>query len=389
MRPTWTQLQPILAPSEWKDLEVLLEFNGPQAVLVERDGQAYLSIASDESAGRTRWLRAPISAMERDALMNGFASLRDCIAKPDILVVDTDEAGAVAMEATVALDRLSEADLPGVDSTLPQVETHFAPERRYIALEGPSVVGHAIGLRPVAELIDNLQRLWNALGQSILGEATSRGVVPAPIVRRSELLLAGLGNGSVVLELIPADAELFADISRKYVELVQADEDAARSDRILGEPKSRIRATYADFLDTIFRHQLRVLARWNQVGALLTPIKAVRVRTALAKSVTHSDEEIIEIKGYFNSFNLREGKFEFVATRDGGMYQGTVAKALIESLDSVTVGGADDYLATIAVRMHYSADGRARPGITRLDDFVRLPADGRNAPTEFRTAPNP
>ena len=388
MRPTWTPLQPILFPSVWKDVEVLLEFNGPQAVLVERDGHAYLSIASDESEGRTRWLRAPISALERESLMYGFASLHDCIAKPEVLVVDTDETGAVVMEATVALDRLSEADLPGIDSTLPQAESDTVAERRCIALEGPAVVGHAIGLKPVADVMENLQRLWNALGQSILGEATARGVVPAPIVRRSELLLAGIGSGSVVLELQPADAELCEDISRMYVALVQADGDAARLSGVLGEAKSRVRATYADFLETIIRHQLRVSARWNEVGAFLTPSKAMRVRSAIAKSVTHGDEHLIEIQGYFNAFDRREGRFEFVASRDGGIYQGTVAKPLIESLESVTVGGADDYWATIAVRMNYSADGRARPAGARLDDLVRLRPDGGNAPTEFRSVSN-
>jgi len=131
MRSTWNLSNPSSPTGSWTEREVLLAFNGPQLVVLESDGKLYLSVASDADETATRWLRSPITPAEFNALVSGTTTVRDCILKPEILVVDTDADGHSLKEFRVAPGDLSEDDLPASDSVLPDdvVAMHEAPAR--------------------------------------------------------------------------------------------------------------------------------------------------------------------------------------------------------------------------------------------------------------------
>lgn len=120
MRATWkTPEACATCGGEWVDREVILEFNGPQLVFMSRGNDTYLSLASDEDDDRVRWLRSKVSDYELLELKLGFTTIRQCILKPEVLVVDTDHRGNVLSETAVKPDQLGESDLPGLQSTLP------------------------------------------------------------------------------------------------------------------------------------------------------------------------------------------------------------------------------------------------------------------------------
>jgi len=104
---------------QWLPMEVIIEFNGPQLEIVKSGNDEYLGVASDEEGDIVRWLRSKISATEKRSLLCGETTIRDCILKPEIWVVDTRSDGSVTLEAKVSPDQLSSADLPADDSFLP------------------------------------------------------------------------------------------------------------------------------------------------------------------------------------------------------------------------------------------------------------------------------
>lgn len=336
----------------WTDLEVVLSFNGPQILFVGReDDGLYLSVASDEGPRSTRWLRSRISRLEKSALMVGAITVRACILKPEIWVVDTNLSGDVIMEWCVGPDALTEADLPSTDSFLPEeiLAEHLSIVRQpSVTLDSADIIDHAIGFRVLADLLQQLQRLWNAIGQSILGGSTAKGPVPQHIVQRTELMLDGLVPGSVGLQLRPADAVLFREIAEQYGRLVRASDDPTQLRLVLRELKARVHATYADYISAVQRHNVEVFTRWDRRSTFLSAAIAARVEPVLG-AVEDTQQERVEVRGYFNGFNLREADFEFVDPESQERYQGRVSARVLRSSVRVVIGPSFDYLVELSI----------------------------------------
>lgn len=125
MRSTWRLPAPRHPVRTWHEKNVILDFNGPQLVVLESEGALYLSVASDEDEGVIRWLRAPITDAENRELLAREKTVLECLRKPTILVVDTDEHGHSTAEYVVPFDLLTEDDLPLAGAFVPSdVVTH-------------------------------------------------------------------------------------------------------------------------------------------------------------------------------------------------------------------------------------------------------------------------
>lgn len=375
MRPSWRLPDRLMPSHKWRDIDVLLEFNGPQLVLVQSGDGLYLSVASDESARTTRWLRTRISPLELKALFSGATTIRESILKPQIWVVDTNRADEVIMETMVTPDMLSDDDLPTVDSVLPD-ETRDAHQvdlpTPAIFLDGPGVQYHAIGFRTLADILHQIQRLWNAIGQTLLGRSTAKGPVPQDIVYRTELMLGDLVPGSVGLRLRPVDEALFTDIANQYSRLVSASGDHEQLGAILRELKSRVRATYADYLDALQRHKVEILARWDRHGIFISPTMAARIEPAL-DFVDTGQEERFEVQGHFIGFNQRDADFEFADLDSGERYKGRVAPKVLRSSVLIVIGPSRRYVAEISIITSHSVEGSPRHFVT-LESVTEAPS---------------
>ncbi len=347
---------------KWTDVEVLLSFNGPQIVLVDGGDGLYLSVASDEGPRSTRWLRARISPLERQALLFGATTVRECILKSDIWIVDTNRSGEPISEAHATAEMLLDIDLPSHDSFLPNelVAAHkLVAEQPKVFLDGLPIVNHGIGFHALADLLKQLQRLWDAIGQNLLGESTAKGPVPFGVTSRTELVLDGLVPGSVGLQLRPTDVVLFDDIARQYDRLVASSDDPGQLRSILRELKARVRATYADYLAVVRRHGVEVFTRWNHQGTYLSPTIAARVEPAL-DAVEGTQEERVEVHGYFNGFNLRDGGFEFVDPRTQERYQGRASARALRGAVRIVIGPSSDYVVELSILTSHGLGGSPR-----------------------------
>lgn len=379
VRPSWRLPNPQLPSHRWRDIDVLLEFNGPQLVLVDGGDGVYLSVASDESERTTRWLRSRLSPLEQKALLSGATTVREAIIKSEIWVVDTDRAGEVIMEAAVAPDALSEDDLPTADSVLPDetLQAHRSDmPAPAVFLDGPAVSDHAIGFRALADILQQIQRLWNAIGQTLLGRSTAKGPVPQDIVHRTELMLGNLVPGSVGLRLRPVDEQLFTDIAQQYARLILASGDQVQLGAVLRELKARVRATYADYLNTLQKHRVEVLTRWERQGIFISSTMAARIEPAL-ESVDAGQEERFEARGYFIGFNQRGADFEFMDPDSDEHYKGRVSPEVLRSPVLIVIGPSKRYVVGISIITAHSVGGSPRNFIT-LESVQECPGGGES-----------
>lgn len=67
--------------------QVLLEYNGPQMVEATSRGQLYLGVASDELLNTTRWVFAPISNSDYQALLAGTFPVQEAFLKSFLVYI--------------------------------------------------------------------------------------------------------------------------------------------------------------------------------------------------------------------------------------------------------------------------------------------------------------
>src|SRR5205814_7183621 len=91
MRSDWVlpaQREVPWSSSDRQVKNVLLEFDGPQLVVLSTPEGDQLALAVDEDDVVVRWLQAPISKLELSALLSGAQPIREVFKKPGLTVAD-------------------------------------------------------------------------------------------------------------------------------------------------------------------------------------------------------------------------------------------------------------------------------------------------------------
>ena len=383
MRSTW-QLPPdaSLPLRSWTPREVLLEFNGPELMTLDCDDALYLSVASDSDDGKVRWLCARISEIELNALLLGATTVRDCILKDEILVVDTDNSGRSQAEFVVAENALSEDDLPSFRSFLPDeivAATKQSVVKPMFLLNGPSIVEHSIGFRILADLSQQIQRLWNAIGQTILGTATAKGSVSSHVPNETELRLAALQPGSVGLQVDVSNETLFSEIATVYHDLLQVTGDAVKLQTMLHTLKARARSAFLDYLKVLQRHDVEVLARWSDKAAFVSPFRATRIASGL-EHIGTEEEERFSATGYFIGFHIPDATFEFQDSSDEETrYEGQVSPRVLSNPElKIVVGKSSGYEVEFTLFSWSAGDAPSKQHITLESVKLAAEADHSN-----------
>lgn len=346
-------------PPAWGDEFVLLEFNGPQLTLVDRGpDQQFLSMASDEEfeSGVVRWLRVPISRLEKEALLIGAMSVREVFSKPIITVVDIDSTGSIILEGAVGRAALTELDLPAPDSVLPEEITgRFQVYRPnpVIILDGSGVRENTISIRALSGVLDPLQRLWDAIGQALYSRSVkSKGKVQAVISARTELMAQAFRPGSFEVSLQPADEAMFREVAEQYKHLaISASGDLSSTGMKRFSP--RVQAVFRQFVRATARFKIDVFAKWDASGAMLTKHSSERMLQAIDNTSSDATEEEFETTGFFVGYNAREKSCEFSVLESGEAIRAEVSREASQRHPEVVVGHKE-YSATF--RAFYSGD---------------------------------
>src|SRR5216683_2722956 len=68
--------------------EVLIEYDGPQVIIAQQGNAQFLSLCIDEDESGSRWLEAPLSPLEKTAMLSGALAVRDVLLKHGVVLVE-------------------------------------------------------------------------------------------------------------------------------------------------------------------------------------------------------------------------------------------------------------------------------------------------------------
>jgi hypothetical protein len=363
MRENWTLPQQLtLAPADLNGralVEVLVELEQPLLVLLrDSNRQSFLGLQADADTRHVRWLHAPVSDLELEALARGSLPVRPSFElKPTLWVVDYDYDDNAVYSAVVKPADVPANLLPVAGAFLPDVArgalaqvlnvAEAVNDRLFRVVGEPIHADNAIEFSALSRLSGKLQEFWTSLADRLPQTAL------AAIRGTPRLALAGLEFRSVGLVVRVDDGRLFDLIATEYEDVIS---------RLYLDPKSAVASLpptavepFRQYVQAVSELKVEVmtevrgrrpifLSRWAADVAEETAEEIEAVTEALGTPVQAWHE------GYFEMVTLAGRAFRF---RDhlGALYDGKIEKMLVEKLENgqreVRVGHRSIYRASI------------------------------------------
>ncbi len=337
---------------------VLAEYNGPQLVtLLDQRKNRYLGIASDADARAVRWVHAPISKLEFDALITGTQNLRDALLKETVWVVDASHGGKFAQVWEVPSDDIPASALPDHGALVPLAARKHLCEiaekkkkkpawARFVSLGGKPVVDNLIPFNVLASFMSVFQRLCTALADAIAQTTEAAGKKLEWDPGYGSMLRAGLtAPSSYAISVHPADSRALVATLEEYKNILDASDDNERVSLALKRLSRRAAAAYAEYLEAIDDTELEVFTRWDTGSAFVGSYEAKRIRSISSLQFSRSAQKEPEIRatGYFSGFKYatKSGAFNFVELGTNDKFSGLISPVLKMTFGraaSVTLG---------------------------------------------------
>lgn len=356
MRQGWVLGQSVLPIDlPFADVVELLNYDGPQMVLVHHGGERRLGVASDEidDGSLVRWVFTKVSGVELRALASGSALLRDAFDKTDLLVCDIEGYFELKSIWSCAVTEVPVEALPARQIPMPKsaryVLEQALPRRSsnatsaklsMAALKDP---GEAVPFRIVASILSCYQRFWTALGQYVEGGVgKSLGRLPAYVQEHAALGFAAASQGSLEIDVKPTDEMFHQSISDAMGELLRSfEEPASASFDLKSEAAARVMKRFKELLASIEKQQVDLLYEASEEAMFLSPSRASRLlRDSDSLEVIH---ETIIASGFFQTFSETEERFEFFDELRDISYRGYVGPDVLQQQSGVVVGQEASY----------------------------------------------
>jgi hypothetical protein len=356
---------------------VLLQYDGPQLVVLSDGRQKYLGYVADELDNGIRWLHVPVSNLELKALHRGKLTLREALEKAEINIVDVSHAGEtsdvwIAPPLVVPLDCLPE---PGL--LLPAFardrSAEDQPDRLAFECEGAGVGNGVITFECLGAFTSALQRLW-----FVLAKRSGVDIDRTAEFNAATLAFAAGHAGSFAIEVARLDNESFDVIATQYKDLIHASyEDPSGLDaRVTRSPElSYAWGQYAEALET---HRIDVLANWSTDAVFLGNDRAKRVAKSYGRRTRRDPRAVvgppqiarINVDGYFDGLMHRRHRFDFVDPSRDEDYSGDIDRAIAEELQTmdITLGRHVFYRASIEISTH--DDGKVKHTLVGLKELA-------------------
>lgn len=338
-----------MAPDRKMEL-VLIDYDGPQlALFKDRSRQRYIGLATNAEDHATRWIQAPVSLLEIEALCDQGITMRNVVCKPELEVIDYID-DRPKRSWRIRPEQVPTGVLPVVGAQLPKVIGKFAKEqlrlRPRVAEEpmfrvaGRVVRDHQITFIGLGVVTQALQRLWSAIADI---ELPATAFTAEAMDRRHDattLVMAASARGSFGLKIATNDQAAFETIGSRYKQLVGVNPEA-EPELLSGLPTTVLKALQ-DFLKTMEDHGIELLANWRSEAAYVGAPQAERLRPAVARLVRARKARNSEaepgssrtFRGYFEGFNLNTKKFDFFDSTNDQRLNGTIASDLAKNVTS-------------------------------------------------------
>ncbi len=247
--------QPSLSDSvaNRKVVHILIEYEGPQLILLKTDvadGEYFLGLAADHGKDFDRWIHAPITKLELEALARGGIAMRDVFTgKTAVDIVDYDVDEHPRRVWSIPASKIPKGILPVKDALLPsfvreEITSEFFPAALardanpaspLFRLVGRPVYENKISFGGLGEVILGLQRLWTAIATMLQIEVTA-GTSNRPKPSPHTLLFGAMVPSSFGVELAVIDHDVFERIAAEYTRLVRGSFQENSDERLLTEP---------------------------------------------------------------------------------------------------------------------------------------------------------
>lgn len=318
-------------PAEVFEVNTILEFNGPQIVSLRSAKSLWLAVAADDDEEHIRWLVAPVSEYELESYLRGGTTTRNCLNKPTVTIVDLDYStnfSEAEFVGEVPFDSIPEEFLPEVTSFLPDEMIHLKESQApTLTLDGDRLDGQP-SFQMFGEVLVNTQRLWDALGQYLMGEPTFRGQVQAEIRQRTELQLAEISSGSVKVQVKPIDNEVFDEVASEFKKLVTLHSNGISLYKLPG----RVRSTYLSYAKSLGRYNISMVTEWQSNVAYISSNSARSVSRSIRNELEWEFNEEIDDFGFFVGFDLVSERFLFRSEVWPGIIEGKILGEVVKAV---------------------------------------------------------
>jgi len=310
--------------------EVLIEYDGPQVIIAQQGNAQFLSLCIDEDESGSRWLEAPLSPLEKTAMLSGALAVRDVLLKHGVVLVETKHGQAEFNMWELEPSSIPDAVLPESDAMLPDYvlgsyQTALEPSvpaEFHIAADGLSA--DRVSFSRLSSVMSTLQHVWSSLAGAIGAQELTLNAV-------------AFAQGSFRVRAESDNQELFAKVARAYRELNRATYDENRLASTLSRYTRPIVENYAQYLSALNVNKLEVFAEWRDVDlnnytAFVGYSGAQRSRKSLnaaRSTVTSKIGSTLEtLTGHFEGFTRKSRRFEFYDAQGGRQIIGKVDKTL-------------------------------------------------------------
>ena len=233
-----------------------------------------------------------------------------------------------------------------------------------------------VGAKTVGQLLGNIQRLVDALGQAKSGNPTTRGGVPNAILEQTRLDPINTYNGSFGIRLETNQEDnmfgmsLASDSLDGLFDLLEAEYRAPELTDQLTQLKGRVAKNYKDLLSTIEASLNAASLTWSQPRTLRlrqTHITRESARNIIAQidAATDAIQENLSVQAKFVAGNIRNLRFEIETLDYQERFDGTIHEEAIEEVESVTLGSSCQVILQPNLQIN-EATGEERTAYTLL-----------------------
>ena len=358
----------VLTKPPWKAFSfdrVLQYYDGPRLLLQRTQGrQLYLAWWSDSDELTERWIYLPVSEHRLQEILSGKLPSLDGLKAPEdgyLVVVDKDlDTDSITRTVMTDASALPSDALPREEARLnipvPEEVSGLATRERAhllnVTMENrPTDPTGRISAKVAGQLMGNLQRLVDAMGQAKTGEPTSRGGIPDSILNDTRLDPIGTYSGSfgIRFETNKQDDLFGESLARKSLEglfdLLDVGYQASELAIQLTELKGRVAKNYKDLLSTIETSLSAASLSWSQPGTL--DVRQISMNQETARNIIAQIDSVADLtrdnltlEAKFVGGNVRTMRFEIETMDTNERFNGSIHEDAISEVERMTLNSS-------------------------------------------------
>ncbi len=211
-------------------------------------------------------------------------------------------------------------------------------------------------IAPLGGILESLQQLVYAIGQSLTGRPNQRGAFPSDVQDNFQLDAAGFGGGSFAI-LIRANksSNLFNEspldaVLEQISNLLDTGDNIQELFSLVKSMKGRVASSYLDFLNRVSKYAQHVSTDWDSPSQAYP--KHSRLSNSSARTASRSLKELvsqeskeISVLGTLVAFDITNNTYALVEEISAKKYSGKVHESILGGKIRLVISGS--YYATL------------------------------------------